>query len=779
MSQTATSTIGLNFNVNGLNEIANQIKGVAVNFDALNKVNDIVNKGMETLSASVGKLSKELSDTAEATKTVGSNIGKNLSAGIKLAGTSIKSGVKGIGTTFKGLVTTAKATGKAVTAGLGVIGLALNGITQIINLVTRGFNSLSQVKGVGTLTNDVKTLSESLKSAGEFVSKLIGVLAAPAISTFSNMVSNIKQVFKDTNMIDKFAKAIGFVQTALGSVIDVIKEVWNAYVSALQPVLQSGYELFTKVKDKIVDFNNNFRIIETVVGAAKITLDTFLKTLGGIGETLSKFVQGDFQGAWESAGNTVKTVGTGITKVFTESTETGAQVIEEFQTKLEKNTNNALEGLKNSYIKKNEEKKASEEQTLAEQIANLQKYIAMQKRVAEATITDEKKKAEKLKELDRGYYSQKLSLEQNAYQKIIQNNGKITDKSIKTQEDLEKQLIATQKAYDELGDSAKTSGEKAKYTWQKALQDVSSIANNLMGIFTSTLRVQEADLSAYDKRLEEVKAKWDAIEEEQASKEEEQKEKQNSDREERIANLEEELERSIQAEDQMSAKAIKIKLDQLKKEEQAEQAQATKEEQAAKKKAEMEKQKEREIAQATYERNLAEYNQNLQRAEQEKKIAIAQATTGFTSASMQAAIGYATTFASLGFPAGTILGAIGMATTIGLAAANMAKSIQTANSSFAQAQATPPPTAPQLAYGTGGMDLSKVGGYAVVGEAGPELVRQKAGGDLEVVSAERTKEYGKGGDVINLNVYVNEMVTEEVIFNFINSMKSRNLNFAI
>lgn len=761
MSQAATSTIGLNFNVNGLNEIANQIKGVAVNFDALNKVNDIVNKGMETLSASVGKLSKELSDTATATKTVGSNIGKYLSDGMKLAGTSIKSGVKGIGTTFKGLVSTAKATGKAVTAGLGVIGLALNGITQIINLVTNGFNSLSQVKGVGTLTNDVKTLSESLKSAVDFVSKVVGVLAAPAIATFSNMVSNIKQVFKDTNMIDKFAKAIGFVQTALGSVIDVIKEVWNAYVSALQPVLQSGYELFTKVKDKIVDFNNNFKIIETVVGAAKITLDTFLKTLGGIGETLSKFIQGDFAGAWESAGNTIKGVGQGVVKVFTESTETGAQVIESFQEKLQKNTDNALEGLKNSYIQKNEEKKASEEQTLASQIANLQKYIEMQKRVAEATITDEKKKAEKLKELDRSYYSQKLSFEQNAYQKIIQNNGKITDKSIKSQNDLEKQIIATQKAYDELGDSAKTSGEKAEYSWKQALQDISSIANNLMGIFTSTLRVQEADLSAYDKRLEEVKAKWDAIEEEQ-------KEKETSEREERIANLEEELERSIKAEDQMSAKAIKIKLDQLKKEEQAE-----------KKQAEMEKKKEQEIAMAQYEKDLAEYNNNLSKAEQEKQIAIAQASTQFATAGINAAVGFATSFAQLGPIAGPIMGGIVMATTIGLAAANMAKSIQTANSSFAQAQATPPPTAPQLAYGTGGMDLSKVGGYAVVGEAGPELVKQKAGGDLEVISAERTKEYGKGGDVINLNVYVNEMVTEEVIFNFINRMKSRNLNFAI
>lgn len=762
MSQEAISQIGLSFNVSGLSEVAQQINSVSNNFESLNKINEVVKNGMNSLSVVAGKLSEEFTATAEATKTVGSNMSKYLKNGITLAGQSVKAGVQGIGKTFSGLVKTAKATGTAVTAGLGAIGLALNGITQVINLVSQAFSSFGKVDGVGTLSKDFQNLSETINKAFGFITKFIAVLGAPAIKVFSGIIDNIKKVFQDSSMIDRFASAIGFVQTALSSVVDIVKQVYSAYVSMLQPLLASGYDLFQKVKDKIVEFNDNFKIVETVVGAAKITLDTFLKTLGGIGQTISKVIAGDWNGAWQSAKDTVSGVGEGVVKVFTQSTETGAQVIQTFQEELEKNTANALEGLKNAQVKADAEKTANAEITLAQQISNLQEYIALQKRVANETITDEKKRAEKLKELDKSYYSQKLSMEQSAYQKIIQNNGKITDKSIKSQNDLEKQIIATQKAYDKLGEAGEDAGNKTKVSWQGVLSNMMTVANNLVGIWQSTLKTQEADLSAYDKKIEEVKAKWDALEEEK-------KEKDASDSEERIANLEEELERSLKANDQMSAKAIKIKLDELKKKKKIEDEEA-----------EFEKQKNYEIAMAEYEKELAEYNNKLEMAKQEKEIAIATAKAGFGTAVMQAAVGFATSFGQLGPIAGPIVGAIVMASTIGLAAANMAKSIESANAGFAQAQAATPPTAPTLAYGTGGMDLSKVGGYAVVGEAGPELVRQKAGGDLEVVSAERTKEYDRsGGDVINLNVYVNEMVTEEIIFNFINKLKSRNLNYVV
>lgn len=762
MSQEAISKIGLSFNVSGLSEMAQQIGNVSTNFESLNKVNEIVKSGMDTLSVAVGKLSEEFIATAEASKTVGTNMSKYLKNGITLAGQSVKSGVQSIGKTFSGLVKTAQATGKAVTVGLGVIGLALNGINQVINLVSRAFSSFGKVDGVGTLSKDFQNLSDTINKAFGFITKFIAVLGAPAIQTFSKIIDNIKKVFQDSSMIDRFASAIGFVQTALSSVVDVVKSLYLGYVSMLQPIFVNAYELFQKVKDKIVEFNDNFKIIETVVGAAKITLDTFLKTLGGIGQTIAKVIEKDWSGAWQSAKDTVAGVGEGVVKVFTQSTETGEKVINDFNERLQKNTQDALENLKNAQLKSDKEKGQNAESTLAQQIANLQEYIALQKRVASETIADENEKAEKLKELDRSFYSQKLSLEQSAYQKIIQDNGKITDKSIKSQSDLEQQIIATQRAYDSLGKSGKDAGDKTKMSWQEVLSNMSSVASNLVSIWQTTLKTQEADLSAYEKKIEEVKAKWDALEEEK-------KEKEADESEERIANLEDELERSLKANDQMSAKAIKIKLDELKKKKAAEEEEA-----------EFEKQKNYEIAMAEYEKELAEYNNNLEVAKQEKDIAIATAKAGFGTAVMQAAVGYATTVGQLGGIAGPIVGAIVMASTIGLAAANMAKSIESANSSFAQAQSATPPTAPTLAYGTGGMDLSKVGGYAIVGEAGPELVRQKAGGDLEVVSAERTKGYDRnGGDVINLNVYVNEMVTEEVIFNFINKMKSRNLNYVV
>lgn len=769
MSQEAISKIGLSFNVSGLSDVASQINSISNNFETLNKINEVVKNGMSSLSVVAGKLSEEFTATAEATKTVGSNMSKYLKNGITLAGQSVKAGVQGIGKTFSGMVKTAQATGKAVTVGLGVIGLALEGISKVIGIVQSAFSSFGKVDGVGTLSKDFQNLSETINKASGFITKFIAVLGAPAIKAFSGIIDNIKKVFQDSSMIDKFASAIGFVQTALSTVVDVVKKVFTAYVSMLEPVLISGYNLFQKVKDKIVDFNDNFKIIETVVGAAKITLDTFLKTLGGIGQTLSKAISGDWKGAWQSAKDTVAGVGEGVVKVFTQSTETGTQVIQTFQENLEKNTEDALEKLKAAQLKADAEKTANAEITLAQQIANLQEYIALQKRVATETIADETKRAEKLKELDKSYYSQKLSMEQSAYQKIIENNGNIKDKSIKSQNDLEKQIIATQRAYDNLGDAGAEAGDKVKVSWQDVLSNMMSVANNLVGIWQSTLKTQEADLSAYDKRIEEVKAKWDKLEEEK-------KEKDASDSEDRMANLEEELERSLKANDQMSAKAIKIKIDELNKKKKIEEEEKKIEEE----KAEFEKQKNYEIAMAEYEKELAEYNNKLEVAKQEKEIAIATAKAGFGTAVMQAAVGYATSFGQLGPIAGPIVGAIVMASTIGLAAANMAKSIESANAGFAQAQAATPPTAPTLAYGTGGMDLSKVGGYAIVGEAGPELVRQKAGGDLEVVSAERTKEYDKsGGDVINLNVYVNEMVTEEVIFNFINKLKSRNMNYVV
>lgn len=785
MSETATSQITLKFGVDGLSQLENQIKSAISSLTDLDKIQSTAQATAVSLGNAFNNLQNEFKDTAKATATVGKNISSSLSQGIQLAGNNIKTGVKGIGSTFKGLVTTAQATGKAVTVGLGAIGLALNGVTAIVNLLTRTFSSLDNVKGVGALNKDIKGLTDNLKQAVEFVSKVVAVLAAPAVSVFASAIENIKKVFSDAGVVEKFATAIGFVQTAFAVLQDHLKNVYTAWQSFLAPILSAGAELFGKVKDAVVDFNNNFSIIETTVGVVKIALDTVLSSLGSIGAAIGHLIKGEWSEAMASAKDTVAGVGAGIKQAFTESTEVGRQAIQSFTDSVKVNGATALENIKNATVQSASQMKSGVSLTLAEQIKRLQEYTKLEKDIISATEKDEKVKNEKLLALDKQYLSQKLSLEKSAYKTIVDNNGKIEDKSISSLESLKKQIIETQKEYDNFGKKAGKVNKDFQSQANQIVSIVSGMASSVISFASTILGTLNNDLSEYDKAIEEVTAKWDAILEEfdakQSDREEATKEQEASDREERIALLEEELERSLKAEDQMSAKAIKIKLDALKKEQAAEEKKNAEEKAASEERTKLEKQQAYEISLAQYNKDLAEYNNTVKKAEQEKALAIADASVKIGQAVAQSVIIPLVATTQLGPIAGPIVGLTLAASLLGAALSGIGGIVSaSSNLDQAKASAPTPPTPPALAHGTGGLNLADAGGYAIVGEAGAELVRQKSNGDLEVIGTERTKGYDIGrGDTINLNVYVNEMISEETLVDFLNNIKRRNLNFAI
>lgn len=741
-----------------------------------------ITKEAEAAAKSINTLQNKSNDLGKAFKGALPNI-KGLGTQLK---SGIGSGVKSATSAFSGMTKTVAASAKSMVAALGPIGIALAAVTAAVQVVKKSFETISQVKGIA-MADDVKQLGESFKKTTEVVKKLFVAFASPAISAFSKGLTKILDLLRSPAVVDKFAKAIGVVHTAFEICWGVIMEVYTALKDSLMPVFESAGNTFNKVKDMVMQLEERFGILRKTIGLVTSTWDYIMNRFKDGLKVIQLLLQGDFVGAFEAAGDYAKGFVTGIGESFTDIEKKGADAMNSIADKFKKNTDKANNDIKAMTFKKDEDIAGSSEKTLAKQLEHLKAYIDFEKAVVNATVKDEVEKQAKLKALDQSYYSQKLSLENSAMKTIIENNGKIVDKSITSQEDLKKQIEATTIAlqgFNEEGLNIDDVTQKVDNLHQhltSMTNSLSGLGSSVMGMWSNIVQSATVDLREYERAIEEAQAKYDAMMEEYNAKvaaiEEERKQEEADERELKIQNLEEEMQRSIEANDTMSAKAIKIKLDQLKKEKKADEDKAKQDEELANEKARIEAEGQYAVALATYNKDMATWDANVKKAEQQKNAAIAdtalQTATAIANAAMMP---LQPGWAAMG-PIGIAAASVAAAASLGAALSSIGGIASAANNLESVKSEQPvAPTPPSFAYGTGGYKLGSE--YAIVGEAGPELVRNKGNGNLEVVSAENSK--GRvGGDVFNLTVNVNEMVTEEQVIGFVRNMKSRNLSFAV
>ena len=176
---------------------------------------------------------------------------------------------------------------------------------------------------------------------------------------------------------------------------------------------------------------------------------------------------------------------------------------------------------------------------------------------------------------------------------------------------------------------------------------------------------------------------------------------------------------------------------------------------------------------AEYNKAVASWQNEVKLAEQEKNKAIADGVISTAQGAVMGSLAFARSAVELGPIAGPIAGAALVAGILA-SVAGAVSSVQSASNALENVKASPP-TPPEFAYGTGGYAL-KNNQYAIVGEQGPEMVRQRAGGDLEVISTERTKSLGEraGMYIENVIFNVSQVLNENEIFEAMNNYKARN-----
>ena len=406
-----------------------------------------------------------------------------------------------------------------------------------------------------------------------------------------------------------------------------------------------------------------------------------------------------------------------------------------------------------------------------------------------AFLEDEESEVEKLK----AAYDD-LVESQNIRDALI-NSSNLEEARQKEIQDTQAQLTALENLYEaqvKAGEPAEETLETIKqlkdylnditkktYDWKDNLTAALSITSSIGNLFgtaiTAALDFSQIDLAPFDKAIEEAQAKLDAFNKWKEEQEEAEEEKSLEDYEERIALLDEEIEYAKKIGDKMSEIALENKKKEIQEEMEEEQKRIDKEKAIN----EEEKRLQQELAIAEYNKEYANWQNKVKQAEGSKHQAIANSTLAVAQSALQGAQAYATALGPPPYGLGPILGHVAGATamaTIISSATSGAFSIQNASSALDSIKATPPQP-PQFQFGTAGYNVS-AGESILVGEAGPELLSLKSGGNIAVESNAQVKAKGllNNGDIYIDNVVfnVNKILSEEEIFKAMNNYKQRN-----
>ena len=298
---------------------------------------------------------------------------------------------------------------------------------------------------------------------------------------------------------------------------------------------------------------------------------------------------------------------------------------------------------------------------------------------------------------------------------------------------------------------------------KNSLSSISNIYRDLSSSFSNFFNY---DLSSYDNLLEEAKNKLQQFDDFQNKLRDDNNKANEEDYENYLNRLDEELELSIKNKDYISAHAISIKQKELKKKQEKENEDLQKENEIKTQRELLEK----ELAQAEYNRDYANWDNQVKLAEMEKSKALADAVLIPSLAIAQSALGVASSFAQ-GGPAGFAAGLIISASTIS-AAISAASAIVSSSNALDSLKSNPPKT-PQFAFGTTGYIIPD-GGSAIVGEMGAELISNKSG-KISVQSNAQLNEFGYNrGDIWNITLNVKQALNADEIYKLMNNYKLRN-----
>lgn len=372
-----------------------------------------------------------------------------------------------------------------------------------------------------------------------------------------------------------------------------------------------------------------------------------------------------------------------------------------------------------------------------------------------AFLEDEESEVEKLKAAyDDLVESQNIrdalinsSNSEEARQKEIQDTQaqltaleNLYEAQVKAGEPAEKTLETIKQLKDYLEDITKET-----YNWKDnltaALSITSSIGNLFGSAMTAALDFSQIDLAPFDKAIEEAQAKLDAFNKWKEEQEEAEEEKSLEDYEERIALLDEEIEYAKEIGDKMSEIALENKKKEIQKEMDEEQKRIDKEKAIN----EEEKRLEHELALAEYHKEYANWQNQVKSAQTQKTKAIADSIIMPAQAIGNAAIGISQAFAQ-----GGLVGlGLGLAASTGVIASAVsgAAGVKNASSALDSIQGNPPQP-PQFQFGTTSYNVA-AGESILVGEAGPELLSLKSGGNIAVESNAQVKAKGllNNGDI--------------------------------
>lgn len=401
-----------------------------------------------------------------------------------------------------------------------------------------------------------------------------------------------------------------------------------------------------------------------------------------------------------------------------------------------------------------------------------------------AFLEDEESEVEKLK----AAYDD-LVESQNIRDALI-NSSNLEEARQKEIQDTQAQLTALENLYEaqvKAGEPAEETLETIKqlkdylnditkktYDWKDNLTAALSITSSIGNLFgtaiTAALDFSQIDLAPFDKAIEEAQSKLDAFNKWKEEQEEAEEEKSLEDYEERIALLDEEIEYAKEIGDKMSEIALENKKKEIQEEMEEEQKRIDKEKAIN----EEEKRLEHELALAEYHKEYANWQNQVKSAQTQKTKAIADSIIMPAQATGNAAIGVSQSFAQ-----GGLVGlGLGLAASTGVIASAVsgAAGVKNASSALDSIQGNPPQP-PQFQFGTTSYNVA-AGESILVGEAGPELLSLKSGGNIAVESNAQVKAKGllNNGDIyIDKVVFnVNKILSEEEIFKAMNNYKQRN-----
>lgn len=339
--------------------------------------------------------------------------------------------------------------------------------------------------------------------------------------------------------------------------------------------------------------------------------------------------------------------------------------------------------------------------------------------------------------------------------------------------------------YKEINDELEKQKEKYE-EMNKPLLDLKAIASKIMSsiqsaynsIGSAVMSIKSMDLidtSKFDEQIEHIQNKLDEFDKEQKKKEEEKQELDDEAYQNYLARLDEEYQKAVEANDLMSQEAIRIKKEELQNKKEQEKKELEEEKKVNKQREELE----RQLAEAQYNKDYAEWQNQVKLAELQKNKALADAIVSTAQSIANAAMmPLEPGWASMG-PFGIAAAAAAGASALGVALGGIA-GVQSAASALDNVKSNPPEM-PRFEFGTTGYTLG-YGETALVGERGAELVKNM-GGILQVQSAAQTEAMGNGGGekigmyIENLVFNVAQRLTAEEIYEFMTSFKARNLRF--